>query len=53
MQLRNFEILHSGLPPQHPGLGLEERRPGRLSERDQVRHAGSVRPRTGILHSRW
>ena len=39
------------LPDEHPRLGLEERRPGRLSERDQVRHAGPVRPRSGILHS--
>ena len=36
-----------GPAPQHPGLGLEARRPGRLPQRGQVRTA-----RSGNKHSK-
>ena len=45
-------LVCAGLPAQHPRLGLAEGRPGRLSQRDQVRHVGPVRPGSRILHPR-
>ena len=41
-----------GAAAQHPWLGLAAGRPGRVPQRGQVRDAGPVLPRAGLLHPR-
>ena len=48
--INNVPIKHTGLPAEHPGLGLEEGRPGGLPQRDQVRDVGPVLPGPRVLH---
>ena len=50
--INNDPIKHTGLPAEHPWLGLEEGRPGGLPQRDQVRDVGPVLSGTRVLHSR-